>query len=358
VTAIRALMITGEYPPHPGGIAGYTQLLRDGLARQDVEVFVMSSEGSEAEVTVRNWSWRSVPAIRAAIDTHSIDLVHIQYQAGAYRMHPVINALPTLIREVPVVTTFHDLRPPYLFPKAGKLRFLVMRRMARWSDAVVVTNPTDARLLREPGIDSDQIPLGPSLPVPDPDVAPAGSVGFFGFPSRQKGFDILIEALSQIDEARRPALTIVGGKPPSPGHHGFFSEEDVASRARLNRVDVHWTGFLEPQQASNALAACSALVFPFPHGATQRSSALIAALRSGRPVITTEAARDNDLGSLAGLPQTVTLPAASPEIVASAIQASITCPPSWTPLPPEYEWDSIASRHRNLYRDLLEKTHS
>ena len=40
-------------------------------------------------------------------------------------------------------TTFHDLRPPYLFPKAGPLRDYVTHRLARASDAVIGTNGSD-----------------------------------------------------------------------------------------------------------------------------------------------------------------------------------------------------------------------
>ena len=49
--------------------------------------------------------------------------------------------------KVPIVSTFHDLLVPYLFPKAGPLRWKVVEYLARRSDAVIVTNEEDrARL--------------------------------------------------------------------------------------------------------------------------------------------------------------------------------------------------------------------
>ena len=99
-----------------------------------------------------NWSWRIGRDVRAALQQLRPDILHIQYQTGAYGMHPAINFLPWRLQRVPrrphVVVTAHDLLPPYLFPKAGRLRQWVTRRLLTDADAVVVTNQDDYKQVK------------------------------------------------------------------------------------------------------------------------------------------------------------------------------------------------------------------
>ena len=63
--------------------------------------------------------------------------MNIQYQTAAYGMSPFIHFLPDALRPIPVVTTFHDLRFPYLFPKAGRAARLdrhAARARVGWRD--------------------------------------------------------------------------------------------------------------------------------------------------------------------------------------------------------------------------------
>src|SRR4029450_12106477 len=94
-----------------------------------------------------SWGWRIGRDVRMALRHRRPDILHIQYQTGAYGMHPAINFLPWRLRRLPrrpaIVVTAHDLLPPYLFPKAGPLRDWVTRRLLADADAVVVTNQDD-----------------------------------------------------------------------------------------------------------------------------------------------------------------------------------------------------------------------
>ncbi len=359
----RILYVTGEYPPHRGGISDYAYMLRREVDALGYRTSVLSSDGAEGEnvYTIGSWSWPVALQIREIVAAHPVDIVHIQYQAGAFDMHPAVNALPTTLSawlRVPVVTTFHDLRVPYLFPKAGRLRYAVMLRMARASTAVIVTNPGDEVVLGAAEIQTLRVPLGPSLPAPGPtSLAPASSarasVGYFGFPSREKGLLDLIEALACFPDAERPVLTLVGAPKPDSGTHHYLTQHDLDTFSEEQGIDIDVTGYLPPQEASNRLASCSALSLPFPNGATQRSSALIAALNLGRPVVTSSSDLRSDLDGLTDLPQLVTVPPSDIDALHAGLRRALNGGLGSEELPAQYRWTTIGKRHAEIYDSLV-----
>jgi glycosyltransferase involved in cell wall biosynthesis len=352
----KVLFVTGEYPPLPGGIGDYTANLRMALAAMGGRSVVLSGPGASGEdvATVRRWSWGVAAQVRRIVAREQVDIVHIQYQAGAFAMHPVVNLLPSLLlRRLPVVTTFHDLRVPYLFPKAGRLRKSAIVRMARGSAAVIVTNPADSRALANEGIATMQIPIGPNLPPPGPiDAIDRSTVAFFGFPSRSKGILDLLDAISRLPDPR-PSLTLVGAQGEPSAANDIVGVSEIDSLAAQHAISVRRTGFLDPRRASDALAAAGAIVLPFRDGASLRSGSLLAALQSGRPVVTTAPRVTSDLGDLAGLPQLLLVAAGEPAAFASAIERTLASTSQPAPLPPTFRWQSIATAHDALYRRLL-----
>jgi glycosyltransferase involved in cell wall biosynthesis len=355
----RVLFVTGEYPPLRGGIADYLARLRASLGKFGIDSAVLSSTGAEgADVsTVGDWTVRALPRIWDVIRRKRPDIVHIQYQAGAFGLAPVANALPRLIQTVcsiPAVTTFHDLRPPYLFPKAGRLRTLCVLRMARASSVVIVTNPADRLILDRRRISAWEIPVGPSLPQGHrAEAREETSVGFFGFPSREKGIVDLIEALATFPSDSRPSLVLVGAARPDQGWHRFLDDDLVDALAEARGVRVVRTGYLPEEEAAAVLAGLDLVCLPFPGGATPRSSALISVLEAGAPVVTTKPRDRQGLDELARMRQ---LRLATPGDIASLareIAAVINARPAIDPLPERFQWESIAERHRDLYAAVL-----
>ncbi|MEZ4569075.1 MAG: glycosyltransferase [Thermomicrobiales bacterium] len=360
-TQPHVLFVTGEYPPHRGGIADYTFRLRSEIDNQGYGSYVLTLDGAEGPsvFTIGSWSWPVALQIREIAAERRVDLIHIQYQAGAFDMHPAINALPTTLSawlRIPVVTTFHDLRVPYLFPKAGRLRNAVMLRMARASDRAIVTDPGDQRVLEQAEIETVRIPLGPSLPAPDGATSPNGTaktVGYFGFPSREKGLLDLVEALAKFPDIERPKLLLVGAPQPDSGTHKFLALDEIETFAGEAGVGLEVTGYLPPQAASNRLAGCSAVSLPFPNGASQRSSALIAALNLGRPVVTTASDLRSDLDTLADLPQLITALPGDVDSLHYEIGRALAIGVEQKPLPEEFTWTQIGKRHARMYDELL-----
>ena len=135
-----------------GGVGDFTRELALALAALGHDVHVITSKlpeglepsGSSATIhpVIPSWNLQSLISIRRLARSLSLDLINIQYQAAAYGMTPPIHFLP-LVAGLPSVMTFHDLRVPYLFPKAGALRWQAIMLLARSSAGVIVTNPED-----------------------------------------------------------------------------------------------------------------------------------------------------------------------------------------------------------------------
>ena len=264
------------------------------------------------------------------------DVLHIQYQTGAYSMHPAINLLPRYLalrglrQRMSVVVTFHDLLEPYLFPKAGRLRHWVTLRLARDADCVVVTNVQDASELEEsvgrgrdtrhetrdeensatfnaqhsrPNTRLRLIPIGSNIPVAPPlgynrersrkrlEVEPSEMlVAYFGLLSRSKGIDLLLDALATLskDGRRHWKLLLIGGEATAP-HDQVYAAEIVEQIARLklgNRIIR--TGQVDEVTVSAHLLAADIVALPFRDGASFRRGSLLAALAHGCAVVTTE----------------------------------------------------------------------
>jgi hypothetical protein len=93
---------------------------------------------------VERWGFSSWSQVTEVLRHTSSEILNVQYQTAAYQMHPAVNFLPwrlRLLRDRPgIVTTFHDLKLPYLFPKAGAVRRWVTSALISGSDATIVTN--------------------------------------------------------------------------------------------------------------------------------------------------------------------------------------------------------------------------
>lgn len=355
----HVLLVTGEYPPTPGGIGDYTVNLQRALSDAGIRAtaYAPAAGGNPHVVEYGAWGWRAARRVRRIARHVGADVIHIQYQAGAFDMHPSTNMLPWLLRKShPAITTFHDLRPPYLFPKASFIRRFAILRMARTSSQVVVTNPFDAGILAQAGININEIPIGPNLPAPNAAAIPAmDTVGFFGFPSRSKGIVELIEAIGLIDSRRRPRLLLIGDLgTPSP-NNDLVALDEIRQLVDENEVTLDLTGYLSAQNASNALAGVGAIALPFQRGASLRSGSLLAALQAGRPVIATAPPRAEALRDLAALPQLLSIPRGDTGRLWDAIESALSSSISAEPLPTRYDWSAIACAHGNLYRDVIDR---
>ncbi|MBM2826349.1 MAG: glycosyl transferase, group 1 [Dehalococcoidia bacterium] len=322
---MKVLFITGEYPPMRGGVADQVEGLAHALGDRDVSSTVLTSTAASGLRTqngpvsvwpiITGWSFASWPRISQAVREAQADLVHIQYQTAAYAMSPAINLLPFWLRRSthrPVVTTLHDLREPYLFPKASPIRSWVNRRLILDSDCVIVTNGNDAfEVLRiqekaGKGTKRPQLAIVPLIINSPPLVGPEFDrmswrtkwgvaegellLGFFGFLNQSKGVDVILLALRQLLEVGVKARLMMIGE-----QVGASDITNIAYRDMILRMahdlslteSIIWTGYMPLADLSAALASLDICLLPYEDGASFRRNTLISALAHGIPVVTT-----------------------------------------------------------------------
>ena len=255
-----------------------------------------------------DWGWSSTRALGAVVAGLGADVVHIQYQTAAFGMHPAINfGLKRIGRSTGARTaiTYHDLREPYLFPKAGRIRGWVTRRPAATGDLVIATNEADHAALTAWGGARRLalIPIGANVP----DRPPAGwakdgwrdAAGiprdsdlliYFGFLNPSKGGRTLLAALGRlVSQGRDARLVMLGGSVGASDAtnaaelEAFRSEVAVAGLAER----IIWTGHVPPDTVSGWLRAADVAVLPYADGASYRRGSLLAALEHGCAVVTT-----------------------------------------------------------------------
>jgi len=340
VEAMRIGLVTGEYPPDQGGIGDFTRELGRALAALGHEVHVLTSELRIANCETRNtvivhrsihgWGWRCWREILHLDDALRFDILNVQYQAAAYRMHPAINLLPWYLRwrvsplfhfltriggdrggagrgrRRDVVVTFHDLKVPYLFPKAGPLRWQAVLALARWADGVIVTNREDELRIANCELriaNLVRIPIGSNIALCLPDgydrdtwrmrwgLKPGDLLlGYFGFLNERKGGEYLIETLATLVARGLPAhLLLIGGRAGTsdPTNRAYAERVDRLIAERGLAARVHRTGFVPPAEVSASLAAVDVCVLPYRDGVSLRHGSLHACLAHGRPIVTT-----------------------------------------------------------------------
>lgn len=308
-----------------GGVGAYTNELAKALAAEGYDIHVLTSRLARPQdqprelarlsqpieleylsllPVIRNWRWG---ALRQIVDwslRFELDVINFQYQAAAYNMVlPAINLAPRRLRGVAkTAVTFHDLRHPYLFPKAGPLRDAAVRQMARMADGVITTNAIDYERIMQWGCETvAEIPIGSNINIYVPNHIEVEEVrqelgvddsavllGYFGFVNETKGAETLINALAKMPQNHH--VVFVGGQlgsSDSVNNAAFLGEINQMMRQLGVEERVHWTGFLSERRVSTFLNAVDMMVMPYRDGASLRRGTLMAALAHRRPLITT-----------------------------------------------------------------------
>ena len=409
---MRIGLVAGEYPPMQGGVGDFTRELACALIDLGHSVQVITGRAARGveqgdnsdkilvQRVMSSWGVRCWTQIAKVVREHDLDILNVQYEPAAYSMRVGVNFLPSgFVRRMvkrPIVTTFHDLLVPYLFPKAGFLRWKVVEYLARRSDAVIVTNEEDRAKLsnlqhlhrtatlaltrKRQGVQVSPIsnlhliPIGSNI-----DPARAGAIdrvterakrgiqshehliGYFGFLNLSKGGEVLLQALKLlVDEGLPVQLMLIGGRAGSsdPTNVGYAAQVDRLIESLGLQTHVLATGYLDPSDVSRAFLACDVCALPYFEGASLRRGSLMAAIAHGGATIATTPAFP-----IPGLSQdrsALFVPPNDPLALAATLRQVLTDSGLRARLEDGarqaaklYTWDQIARQTAEVYEDVL-----
>ncbi|HZV00684.1 MAG TPA: glycosyltransferase family 4 protein [Planctomycetota bacterium] len=293
-------IVTGEYPPRPGGVADYTRLVATALAGTGDEVHVFFPASREPalmdehvvahpiESGFGTRGLRQLSAALARLPRSRHLLVQWVPHAFGWKAMNVPFAL-WAARQRDLWVMFHEVS----FPRGTGLKGDVLSaatsfmaaRLARSAHRIFVAIPAWTEILRPFGVATD--PLW--LPVPSnvPTELPAAEVeatrrrlpegplvGHFG----TYGSNIAALLAPALRLLLREFSVVLLGR----GAERFLAESD------LPRDRIVATGALDAPVLAQHIAACDVMVQPYPDGASSRRGSLMAALALARPVVTTE----------------------------------------------------------------------
>lgn len=337
ISSLRIAMVTGSYPPDACGVGGYTARLVQELSFHGHDVHVLKNGP---------WGIVDVPRLNREISLINPDIVHIQYPTVGFNRSLGPQGLslchPNVVVTVHEVSQVHVLRRLSLYPFSLR------------SKALFFSNQFDRDYATAfaPWISSKThiIPLGSSIPQnSEPEVTnDPQDVVCFGLIRPQKGLEDFIEAAAESKRQGLPfVFTFVGMKDPR------FEDYYWNLKKLSEDLPIRWEMDLDDQAVAKRLAKATFAYMPYPDGATERRTSMIAMLAQGIAVLTTASEMTPDLFknnlSIAADPksavQIIKTLSHHPVQLAEQVRKGVE-------VAKKFDWPAIAERHIEIYKSI------
>ena len=277
-----------------------------------------TAEGSLRWAASRGTTYLARARARAAeVRGGHHDLAHVVY------LNPFVDwvALRRLARQVPLVSSVHDVTPHQRrMPEALERRVLA-RQYAHAGTIVVHHGWVRDRLIAEFAIDPNRVHVVPAQVIPAPPVEAGPTDGppevlFFGTFRRNKGIDVLLEAVRRLPSALELRVVLAG--------RGFADVERAVREAAMRdpRI-VPEIGYATAQRKAELYARATLNVLPYTAFESQ-SAVLQDAYAHGVPLVVTsvgalgDTVRDEGTG--------IVVPPADADALAEAITTLVSDP--------------------------------
>lgn len=361
---MRILIITGSFPPMKCGVGDYTFCLAEALAKETVDVAVLTDRGARASTSktkyeifpvIREWKFSAFRQIAKIVKRWKPDIVHIQYPTQGYRGSFFPFVLPPLLYffNIKIVQTWHEyytigtvdwvlipkfvtpggivaVRPNFIERMPRKYRWLIRHKEFRFIPNASAIPPVKIS-------DSEKLELHKKFTAHDKSL-----LVFFGFIYPQKGVELLFE----IADPTKHHIVLIG----------VFDDADPYHKTVLKRIEqgpwhnnVTRAGFLPDMETAKILAAADAVVLPFRNGGGVWNTSLHAAALQGTFILTTSLEKH-------GYVDSENIYYAKPgdvDDMKRALNLYVGRKNSGSFLSQYATWESIAKAHIDLYRVLL-----
>jgi glycosyltransferase involved in cell wall biosynthesis len=335
---MKIVLITGSYPPDICGVADYTERLSEALQEAGAEVVVF---------TGKQWKLANAAQLSQEIGRVNADVTHMQYPATGYGWN-LGPQLLSLLR--PLVMTIHECSQSHV------LRRLSLYPFAMRSRQIIFTNQYEREYSERfaPWIEgrSTVIPIGSNVqPQPGTVNRLNNVVTHFGLIRPHKGLEQIME-MGRLFKQRANGLRLRVVGTVLPGSESYFGR----LRAEAEGCPVDWVLGLNGKSLSRALAQAEVAYLPYPDGASERRSSLIAMLANRTAIITTRGSHTppamESAIELAGSPiEAVKLA----ECMFKNPEYLISRQLSAAEYARRFAWNSIATEHMTIYRRLADR---
>ena len=332
---MKVMLITGSYPPDVCGTADYTARLSESIQSQGVEVEVFYR---------KRWGLTHVRSLLREIAHSKPDVLHMQYPTTGYGWKLGPQAIGTL---KPLVVTLHEASQSHIMRQFSLYPFLLRSRH------FIFTNPYErahvARLAPWIAGRSTDIPIGCNLPIAARQAKLMGIITCFSIIRPNKGLEDVVEA-GRLLQAQGSTVRIRVIGAVKLGFEDYFDKLKAASEG----LPIDWITGLDDETLSRVLAGTRLAYLPFPDGASERRSSLVAMLMNQACVLTTvgnHTPEDMRSGIIA---------VASPKEAVARAQVLLCQPEEMESVAAlgaayaqRFNWDSIGQRHLDVYKDVL-----
>jgi glycosyltransferase involved in cell wall biosynthesis len=334
---MRVALVTGSWPPDACGVGDYAHRLSVSLSTRGVQVRLFH----------RSLALRSIVDIVREIDGAGPDVVHVQYPTVGFgsRLGP---HLLSLLR--PGVVTLHEASRLHPLRRCSLGLFTLRARhliftTAHEQDFIGRWAPWTRNR-------SSVIPVGSSIAEAPPVAKTDSTVVCFGLFRPNKGIeDVLRLASLARDQGRDLTVRFIGS--PDPRKMDYYRE----LRRRAEGLPVRWDVGLSESEVSRLLATVRVAYMPFPDGALDYRTSLLALLANGVAVVTTRS-------PMTPLPLAEAVRFAASPSSALGILCELMANESargeldrrGRAFVRAVSWDAIADRHRDVYESVSRRT--
>jgi phosphatidylinositol alpha-1,6-mannosyltransferase len=305
---VRALLVSTEFPPHPGGIGTHTFQIAKNLERLGWDVMVLAKQetGSDLDIKIFNeaQSFKVVTVQPQA--AKSMKFLHWMRRTSAaittYKPDAVVASGVSAVLVAGFVSAFQHPRLVAIahgeFPQKWQMPWL------RWSyakaKAMICVSEYTRERMEAAGIRSQLTVVIPNggdsylfKPLPSEEISEfrkslglenAKIVLTVGKVSERKGQDVMIRALPHVLEKVPDTHYFIVGSPALQNHFA-----DLGRKLGVSEF-VHFTGVVEPEILLRYFNACDLFVMLSRHTDSQYEAygiAVIEAALCGKPAVVT-----------------------------------------------------------------------
>ena len=300
----------GNSLPRRCGIATFTSDLQQAVAASrpgtETTIVAMNDRGQSYAyppvVRMQIQDEKLEDYVRAAdeLNAGKVDAVSLQHEFGIFGGEAGAHLLTLLSRlNMPIVTTLHTV-----LSDPAPMQRRVLNDIVALSSKVIVMAEKGRELLRStyavPAEKIEVIPHGiPDAPYADPDAAKS-RLGFagkstiltFGLLSKNKGIEVMIDAMPEILRRKPDAVYVVLGAthPNLVRDQGEAYRESLVARVRERGVEKHVVfldRFVDKPTLLDFISMCDVYVTPYLNESQMTSGTLAYSFGMGKAVVST-----------------------------------------------------------------------